>query len=145
MSFQTWHNYGYGICVSDIDEPSVERLNALLECAPESKARINSWFAENDIDKPTYDDYMEYDYTYMYGLATLLAEVIEEAEGVTLTACSNFDGDQYLIYQPSYPWDRTEAEADLTSEKIDEILIKYVSILTDESIDIDYQSVENGG
>lgn len=145
MGFQTWHNYGYGICTSDIAEPSIEQLNALLDCAPEFKEKINGWFAENDIADPTFDNYMEYDETYMYGLATLMQEVIDEAEGVTFTACSNFDGDQYLIYQPSYPWNRTDADVGLTQEKIDEILTRYMSILSDESIEIDYQAVENGG
>ena len=34
MSYDTWHTYGYGICVSDIKEPSVDRIRNLLAMAP---------------------------------------------------------------------------------------------------------------
>lgn len=39
----------------------------------------------------------------------------------------------------------TEYERHLTEEKIEEILNRYVSVLTDTPPDIGYQSVENGG
>ena len=39
MSYSTWHNYGYGICVDDINIQNVERLRALLELAPKFKAK----------------------------------------------------------------------------------------------------------
>ncbi len=40
MSYSTWHNYGYGICVDDIKTQDVKRMQALLELAPETKAKI---------------------------------------------------------------------------------------------------------
>ncbi len=145
MSFQTWHNYGYGICVSDIKEQSLERLRQLIHCAPGCEASVKDWLAECEIEHPTYDDYMEYDQDYHLGLATILYEVIQEAEGVTFTPCDDFDCRTYLIYQPSYPWILPENEAKLTEERIADILGKYVRILTDEDITIDYCSVGNGG
>lgn len=145
MSYQTWHNYGYGINVSTIPDASAEQINALLNHAPNFKSEVEKWLAKHEITEPSYEDYLEYDDVCMCGLAAILAEVIEEAEDIVLTACSNFEGDQFLIYQPSYPWNLSDTEAALTVEKIDNILTKYVSILTDESIEIDYQSVENGG
>lgn len=30
MSYDIWHNYGYGICVDDIGEENIERLQTLL-------------------------------------------------------------------------------------------------------------------
>ena len=30
MSYTSWHTYGYGICVSDIKEASLERFQKLL-------------------------------------------------------------------------------------------------------------------
>lgn len=145
MSYQTWHHYGYGINASAIPDSSVGHMNALLEQAPKFKGKVEEWLAKHEIIEPSYEDYLEYDDVCMCGLAAILSEVIEEAEGIVFTACSDFDGDQYLIYQPSYPWNLPEAEAALTEERIDEILTKYVAILTDEPIEIDYQSVENGG
>lgn len=88
---------------------------------------------------------MAYDDVCMCGLASILSEAIEEAEGIVFTACSDFDGVQYLIYQPSYPWERDGRERSLTKDQVEEILNRYVSILTDEEIEIDDQSVENGG
>ncbi len=38
-----------------------------------------------------------------------------------------------------------EQERNLTEQRIAEIISRYVRILTSEPIDIDYQSVENGG
>lgn len=145
MGFKTWHNYGYGIRVSDITEVPVERLKLLLERAPDFCKEIENWLLKNGIDHPTYGDYMEFDDEYILGLATILSSVIEEAEHVHFTACDDFDGNDYLIYMPSYPWELSENECGLTEKRIEEILRKYVSILTDDELTICYQSAENGG
>ena len=34
MSYTTWHNYGYGICVDDIKTRDVTRLESMLKLAP---------------------------------------------------------------------------------------------------------------
>ena len=145
MSYTTWHNYGYGICVDDIKEQDVARLQELLNHAPEFHATIQRWLTEANITEPTWDDYMEFDQDYLLGLATLLQKVIEEAEGIQMTACNNFDGVAYLLYSPSYPWQLKNSERDLTEEQIVQLFGRYVRILTDIPIDVDYQSVENGG
>lgn len=145
MSYSTWHNYGYGICVDDINTQNVERLRALLELAPEFKAKIEDWLSELDIKEPSWDDYMEFDQDYCLGLATILKEVIAEAEGIDLTACDNYDSIAYLLYQPMYPWDMSESDRGLTKEKVAELFRRYASILTDTPIEVDDQAVENGG
>lgn len=145
MGFKTWHNYGYGICVSDIVDVPVERLVLLLEHAPVFHQEVNDWLAEQGIENPAFEDYMAYDKDYMLGLSTFLTRVIEEAEHVCFTACDDFNGNDYLIYMPSYPWELPENERSLTEERIEEVLRKYVSIITDDELTIDYQSAENGG
>ena len=149
MGYQTWIDYGYGVNASAIPDSSVEQLRALLNHAPQFRAQIEEWFTQMEIAEPTYENYMEYfehdTLGLPAGLAFILSKVILEAEGIELLACSNFEGDQYLIYLPSYPWTLAEADKTLTQERIDEILTRYISILTDEPIEIDYQSVENGG
>ncbi len=145
MSYSTWHNYGYGICVDDIKAQDVSRLRALLELAPEFKTKIEGWLSESEVEEPSWDDYMEFDQDFQLGLATLLKEVIEETEGITLTACDDYDAVTYLLYQPTYPWKITDAERDLTKERLNDIFARYVRVLTDDPIDIDYQEVENGG
>lgn len=145
MSFQSWHNYGYGICTDDIKEHSVSRLEALLSAAPIFKCKVQDQLSREAITNPQWDDYMAYDTDYELGLATILGEVIGEAEGIALTACDNYDGQAYLLYPPKYPWELTDAERGLTKERVEEIFQYYVGILTDDPIPVDAQAVENGG
>lgn len=145
MGYKSWHNYGYGICVSDIQSASLDRLLLFLEKAPRYHQSLINLLAQRGIAAPTYDDYIESDEDYMLGLATIMSEVIVEAEGIQFLACDSQDCDDYLIYAPKYPWDLPQNEQSLTEERIAEILTEYVNILTDEEITIDYQAVENGG
>lgn len=145
MGYKTWHNYGYGICVSDIVNVPVDRLLLLLENAPVFHQEVNNWLAQEGIEDPAFENYMEFDGDYMLGLSTFLSRVVEEAEHVHFTACDDFDGNDYRFYMPSYPWELPENERSLTEERIEDILRKYVSILTDDEITICYQSAENGG
>lgn len=145
MSYRTWIDYGYGICVSYIEVDSVEKLEKLLSLAPKFHSDIHDYFKESQITEPTVDDYIEYDDSYFLGLASLLKEVIQEAEGIELYACDDYDFENYLIYPPMYPWQMTEKYKSMTEESLNELFRKYVSILTDEPVDIDYQSIENGG
>jgi pyruvate kinase len=71
--------------------------------------------------------------------------LIFEVEEVEFTACNNFDGENYLIYEPSYPWHMSKADSSMTEERIEEILRKYISIVTNQMPEMDYQSVGNGG
>ena len=145
MSYCTWHNYGYGICTDQIEVDSVEKLEELLSYAPKHQNEYQAYFKECGISDPDVEDYFEFDRDCYYGLATILKKVIEEVEDIELFACDDFDCRDYLIYPYTYPWLITEKERDLTEEKLEQLFKKYVSILTDKPIDIDYQSVENGG
>lgn len=145
MSYITRHTYGYGICVSDIKEESLERLQKLVSMAPEYQNKIQKWLNECGISEPNYKDYLEFDQDFYLGLASILKEVILEAEDIELVACDNYEGEQYLLYPPDYPWNRGCRRQLMTEEAVVELFQKYVSVLTDEMIEIDYQSVENGG
>lgn len=147
MSYESWHVYGYGICVTEIEKtsPTVEKLQSLLGMAPNFKSRISEWLTECGIHAPEYEDYMEFDQDYLLRLAYFLKEVILEAEGIEFTACEDYDGRTFLVYEPSYPWSMNAKESLLKKEDIDNLLQKYVSVLIDQPFEIDYQSVENGG
>lgn len=145
MSYSSWHTYGYGICTTDIPQPPISRIQNLLNKAPKFKGILNEYFAKAGIQTPDYEDYEGSDEDYGLGLTTILKKVILEAEGINFTACDDCNSNQYLIYEPSYPWNLPEGEKDLTEESIQKILQKYVKILTDEDIQVDYQSAENGG
>ena len=101
MSFYTWHTYGYGICVSDIDCESIEKLKKLLHQAPGVEKAVKDWLKNCNMENPDWDDYMEYDEDYNLGLATFLKEVILECEGIELTACSDLNDNLYLLYEPT--------------------------------------------
>lgn len=145
MSYNTWHTYGYGICVSDIGEPPVERIQNLLAMAPMFQKDIQGWLDECGITDPDSDDYMEYDQDFMLGFATILKKVILEAENVELEACDNSGGKDYLLFVPDYPWNQKNRKRLETEDEVTALFQKYISVLTDEPIVIDYQSIENGG
>ena len=145
MSYTTWHNYGYGICVDDIKTRDVTRLESMLKLAPNLDREIHRWLEECSISEPVWDDYMEFDQDFMLGLATILQKVIEEAEGLCLTAWDGCESRTDLSSQPRYPWALTQADRDLTEEHLAAMFGRYVGMLTDEVVDVDYQEVENGG
>ena len=145
MSYHTWYTYGYGICTDKIQISSVESLKKLISFAPNYEINLKKWFAENEIKEPTIDDYLEYDEEEYCRLASILKAVILEIEGIEFTACDNFDGENYLVYEPSYPWYMSKKDNMLTEEKVEEILRKYISVITEQVPEIEYQSVGNGG
>ena len=146
MSYHTWTVDGYGICTNDI-ETTKERVEKLLQLAPEFNDIIHTWFKESGIVNPELDDYLEYDEDWNSGVAYLLQKVIEEVENVRLDIAEDFDSYYYLMICPSYAWTTlTKEEKELdTEEKVNDLFKKYVGMLTDNEITIEYQSVENGG
>ena len=149
MSYHTWSTDGYGFCVNGINT-TAEKVETLLLHAPKFSARLKEYFKDIDIDTPTIDDYLAYEddesCELRKGLAAILAGVIEETEHIELTAVDDFDCNWYVLLEPSYPWAKISIEElSLTKESLKEIFQKYIKILTDKDVSIDYCSVENGG
>ena len=144
MSITMRHNIGYGFRTDNIHIASAERVRALIHLAPDYEAWVLGVFSEDKITDPSLEDYLNLD-DDANGIATVLAEVIGDVEHISLTHCVDFDGRIYLIYQPKYPWEISEAEKTLTPEKLDEMLRKYAAIVSDDAIELDYQKVENVG
>ncbi len=144
MSYTSWHTYGYGVCLTEMECGSMKRMKNLLKLAPEYHKSVQNWLKDQGIAKPDVDDILEFDQEYRLGLATILQNVILEAENIRFTACDD-NSETYLVYEPSYRWDILEKERNLTEETLRRILAKYISILTDEVFEVDYCSVENGG
>ena len=134
---------GYGVCVSAFKIESVERIEKLLSLAPEYREKVHRWFKAVGIENPTVNSYDEYDYNSCNGITTILREVLFEITGIEFYECDDCDGNDYILYKPSYPWNLPDEESDLTKEELREIFIKYCSMVTDSEIDPDYQSVEN--
>ncbi len=145
MSYQTWTTYGYGVCISNLHITDPKRVDKLLDYAPNYKASILKCFKEWGVKEPTMQDYEELDFDYSLGLATIVAKIIEEAENLELISCDNYDSDIYLVYTPNYPWNLTEKEKKLTLNDIVGVFQKYLSVLTDDTIQVEEQEITNGG
>lgn len=145
MSFSIWHDYGYGI-QTDAIHTDLPRLMQLIGMAPEYEKGIRDFFSECAIVEPTFDDYMELENDEgVHGLAQILREVIVECEDMDFLAIEDCNSVSYLVFSAAYPWSYSEKERGYTEQFIEEVLRRYVSVLTDEAIDIGYQSVENCG
>lgn len=148
MSYHTWSTDGFGFCVDDIDTTPerVLKLAALNEnTLSDLRAYLDDVYEDGYKDEElTMDDFDDFEGAYgEIGLVTILREVIDEE--IPIVWADDFDGYDYILYCPSYPWTLKEKEKDLTKEDVKEILTKYIKILTNAIIDIDFHSVENGG
>lgn len=147
MSYHCWTTDGYGFCVDDI-HTTPKRLMELAAMNEKVLHRVEAYLDEyypgraiESLDMEDFND-LEGDYGET-GLAYVLYEVIF-AE-LTVNVTSDFDGRYYILYEPYYPWSMPEGDENLTKEDVFGIFRKYISVVTDEDIFIDYQSVENGG
>ena len=147
MSYSTWHTYGYGICVDDI-ETTAEKLLKLASMKEDVLKEVREYldeiypngYKDEDLTLEDFDE-LEGDYCER-GVAFVLHEIINE---ITVDFADDYNGTPYILYIPSYPWYMKEEERNLTEEDVANVFRKYVSVLTDELIVIDYYDVENGG
>lgn len=152
MAYENLTSYGYGICTSELTkEIEIDRLLDLIKTAPELHKKIVRFFA----DSGSLENIETYDILTVYvetcgdynsgGLAEILREVIMETEKIDLMVCEDYESETYLLFGPRYPWsESTEEEKNLTEEKLNEIFRKYLSIVTDEELEVGYRKVENG-
>lgn len=148
MSYHTWSIDGFGFCVDDIKTTPkrVLKLAALNEATLSDLREYLSDVYENGYkdEELTMEDFDEFEGTYgELGLSTILRDVI--GQEIPIDWADDFDGYDYILYCPTYPWNLQEREKNLTSDSIKEIFEKYIKILTDEPITITYCRVENGG
>ena len=141
MSMKTDIYYGYGIITSKIKIKDVERLKELIHRLPCYEEDVEAYFKAENIPEPTIEDYLSY-MEDDNGLAGLLESIVYNEEGISLYACSDNNGDYYLIYPEAYPWHLVALDLSLSEEKLKAIFQKYVALLTDEPIEIDYQRCE---
>lgn len=145
MSMETWINYGIGLCTSDLKIKSEDAIKELISLVPELKEEVEKYLADNGIEHPSVEDYLEFDEDFLNGISYYLERAISKIEDLNVFACDDYEGNRYLIYAPAYPWEQTESDRQLTREKVEEILSKYVSIITDDEFTIDDIKAENFG
>lgn len=155
MSMQTWIDYGYGIKATSI-ETDVDRFFKLINMAPKFEEKYMKWLKEEYPEIITSSDpiwvNLSMDDLFVYegdncvgGLAAIITEVFNEIEDFCIYSCVDFDGDTYVIFPLCLPWQLTDAEKELTEDKLHAIFKKYISVLTDEYVDIGHQRCENFG
>lgn len=152
MRYHTWSTDGFGICVNDILKDinlTVEKVLKLAAMEPSVYKIVQEYmeeFCENKgISKEEFeiDDFDELEGDgYEPGLTFILLNVITE---IPLVWADDYGGDDYLLYCPTYPWRMKEDERNLSEEDVVKIFSKYINVLTDLPINVDYYSVENGG
>lgn len=151
MSYETWIIEGRGVRLTDV-ETSVERVEKLLEMEPEIRETVHAQIREQigDPKAPTsLEDYEAYEFEeagYSTGIGAILVAIIKKREGYELSVVDDFDGNQFLIFEKTYPWLMTSrCETGLTKGGLDEAISRYIKILTDKEIEVEYQRAENGG
>ena len=141
--------YGYGIAVSDAMNPgTTAQLIDLLKQAPKfgdsCLLDLEAYIQENpekgyktisdipvkeSIHLINGDDMMDFT-----SVAPILQAVIYEAEGINLHAVKDlWTSQELLLFIPCYPWSLNKNERDLTTVSIQDIIMKYLSIVTNVS------------
>lgn len=151
MSFQEYSIYGYGIC--DADNPcevTKDRIEALLNLAPETAQNFHEQFGENFTIEDLYDYEGE---SCIIGVFALLCDVMCEAEWskspsdrIEFCACEDYYSNKYILYTPTFPWHMSDRERCMIAPgDIGVVFTKYTTILFGESATVDYYTCQNGG
>lgn len=142
--------YGLGICVDDI-HTTIDKVKKLMAMSDDVMARFGDCIQECEEDAEgdaqTFADYIvdgtggTYDGSEA-GLATLMAWVIEDCEGIHLLADYDSTCSRFLMLEKKLPWQYSLAERNLTETMMNAIFGKYVSVLMDEPIDVEMYSID---
>lgn len=146
MSYHCWTTDGYGFCVDEINTTPEKLMNLAMKHPPVYKNILdylsrkypNGWdmklLTMEDFDD-LYGDYGE------HGVAYVLYQILP----IDVVWCCTFDAEQYILYEPKYPWSMPDDEKEMKEEHVEELFCYFIGQLTDEYIPIGYYSVENGG
>lgn len=75
------------------------------------------------------------------GLSHILALVIAECEDVHMVSTLDGSCSEFLLFAKKFPWQMTEREKNITEDELAAIFSKYVSVLTDEPIEIRFMEL----
>lgn len=122
MSYRTWHEYGYGICIDEMDKEAITE----------------------------FDDYAQQFSEYIdEACETIINNMNKRFESVCFLSARDFDDKLYIIYSASYPWELTEKDKTRTLDDIEKCFSDYMSneigIKDFDTNLIEYQSIANGG
>ena len=158
MAYQTWHDYGYGVNISNL-KTDAGKIRGLLNLAPRVKQNILDAIDENkdimtgdSFGTLTLEDFetaASSAYDDAYPIANITTEAISEAADIAVSFVSDYNGSQFIIVPLVHPWELTETMKNWKSEDdIRDVFEKYFDVITDQSLeelDFCYQEIENGG
>lgn len=148
MSYRVWSVDGYGFCVDDI-HTAPQRVMALAATNAETLKYVREYLDEHmgvtdwkadDLQMDDFNDLCD-DSGCARGISCILSDVIK----YPVIVADNFEGEQYILLEPYYPWYVPDELKGVTEKDIKAEFQRCISMLTDEDIWIDYQSVPNGG
>lgn len=150
--------HGYGISLDfgmrggseKVTPEAIERLERLINMAPKfahdhTLATLNAMkdaFIEDEVSLSSAACDLMFalfgDDAGMTGLSYILALVIAECENINLIAALDESCAEHLLFPKRYPWELNEREKLLTEDELIAILGKYIRVLTDCPVDINY-------
>lgn len=148
MSYHVWSTYGYGFCVDGINT-TPEKILTLASLNEKTLSDLRKYLSdyfegEYKDEELELEDFAEFEGHYGdRGISCILREVINNE--LPIVFADNFDGVDYILYCPAFPWDLSDKDKYITEDDVREIFSKYIRILTDEPIVVDYYNVANGG
>lgn len=148
MSYQVWSTDGYGFCVDHI-HTTPQKVMDLAATNAETLKYVREYLDEHmGVTDWKVDDLQMSDFNDLYddsgcarGISCILSDVIK----YPVTVVDSFEGEQYILLEPHYPWFAPDELKGVTEEEVKAEFQRCISMLTDEDIFIYYQSVPNGG
>lgn len=127
--------FGYGVDLSKLNLENLEEFikNYDYEYYKDMLEDFND--NKQDLTDGKILDYLnDYSNGYgYYGISAYLSDMINEKEDLELE-CYDEVVDGYIYVPMSYPWERNQNTKNLTKEKLQEILEKYLSLITKKEI-----------
>ena len=138
--------HGHGVCTDDAKIRNIESVKALVATAPKLQTRLANDIADIEAETNDINEFIDElagclaDDTA--GIATILAVVIKEREGIRLLATTDSACFCYLILPNRNPWDYNALEKDLTEQKLNQIISNYLRMVTDTDLTINEKTIE---
>lgn len=145
---QEYEIRGFGICFNHnkCGETTVEKINKMLEEAPNLKKEISEWFEDLEVEKPTIEDYSDFEQDKYCGIPALLAMAINEKYNVDFLEYDADDNGLVYVYMPQLmPWQMTDFEKNLTENELINILSFFYNILYTKEAEIGDVSIRQFG
>lgn len=123
-------NYGYGFSLKKIESKYIDK-KSFIQFLQDNIPQIYFDSMISECNPSSVKDYISALFRVEYhpdlggegGLAGVLQEALISKTGVDFISTSTVTGEQFILYQPKYPWEMKESDMGLTLEKLDEMML----------------------